>query len=47
MLMLYSQELSQVIAKWRKLRVNMLIYKQRRESLNKDAKEAQFFMLKV
>lgn len=47
MLVFYTQELSQTIAKWKRLGINLLIFKQRRESLKKDVKEEQFSMLKV
>lgn len=45
--MFYTQQLSQVIAKWKKIRINMMIFKERRDSLSKNAREQQSSMLKV
>jgi len=47
MLMFYTQELYQIIAKWRKAKINLVIYKQKRQQLSKSVKEEQFSMLKV
>jgi len=47
MVVFYTQELSQTITKWKRLGINLAIFKQKRESLKKDAREGQFAMLKV
>lgn len=45
--MFYTQELHQIITKWRKARINLVIFKQKRQSMSKAVKEEQFSMLKV
>lgn len=43
----YTIKLTQIIAKWRKIRINIIIYKQRNEQLGIEAKDEYISMLKV
>lgn len=47
MLVFYVTKLDQAIGKYRKLEINLVIFKQRQKSLSANVRDEQFAMLKV
>ncbi len=47
MLVFYTQQLSSTIAQWKSIRINMMIYKEKKDSLDKNTQTQQYEMLKV
>jgi len=46
-LVFYTQQLSSTIAKWKSIRLNMMIYKEKRDTLDKQTQTQNYEMLKV